>query len=159
MSASQTGTDYSSMNSDGASSRASQLKDDALGAVAGAKEAAAKAAESARASISDYASGTAQAFKEAVEDQKSAGAEAVGDLARAARGAAEGFQDRAPQLAGAVRTVADRVENVSNDIRDRPVNDLMASVTDFAGSRPWTFFACGILAGVVLSRLLSSSDR
>ena len=98
-------------------------------------------------------------FKSAVEDQKTAGAGAIGDVARAAKGAADNFQDRAPELADAVRKVASRVEGVSDDIRDRSVNELMNSVADFAAQKPLAFFGCGILAGLVISRLLSTSNR
>ena len=84
---------------------------------------------------------------------------AIGDLARAAKSAADDFQDRAPEIANTVRTVANRVEGVSNDIRDRSVNELMNSVTDFAAQKPMAFFGCGILAGLVISRLLSTSNR
>ena len=58
-------------------------------------------------------------LKSAVEDQKASGAGAIGDIARAAKGAADDFQDRAPEIANTVRSVADRVEGISNDIRDR----------------------------------------
>lgn len=113
----------------------------------------------AKASASDFANNAAESFKTAVEDQKTAGAGAIGDVARAAKDAAENFQDRAPELASAVRTVANRVEGISNDIRDRSVGDLMTSVTAFAGERPITFFGCGIVAGLVISRLFSTSNR
>ena len=122
-------------------------------------DAAASLLSSAKASAGDFAGNAAETFKSAVEEQKTAGAGAIGDVARAAKGAADNFQDRAPELANAVRTVAGRVEGISNDIRDRSVNDLMAAVTEFAGQKPMAFFGCGILAGLVISRLLSSSNR
>jgi ABC-type transporter Mla subunit MlaD len=124
-----------------------------------ATDAAAGMLSSAKASAGDFADNAAETFKSAVEDQKTAGAGAIGDVARAAKGAADNFQDRAPELANAVRTMAGRVEGISNDIRDRSVNELMASVTEFAGQKPMAFFGCGILAGLVISRLLSSSNR
>ena len=115
--------------------------------------------KSAKASASDFAGNAAETFKSAVEDQKTAGAGAIGDVARAAKDAADNFQERAPELAKAVKTVAGRVEGISNDIRDRSVNELMASVTEFAGQKPIAFFGCGILAGLVISRLLTTSNR
>jgi hypothetical protein len=124
-----------------------------------AGDAASKMAGSAKASVAEYASSAADSFKSAVEDQKTSGAGAIGDVARAAKNAADNFQDRAPELANTVRNVADRVEGISNDIRDRSVNELMSSVTDFAAQKPMAFFGCGILAGLVISRLLSTSNR
>jgi ABC-type transporter Mla subunit MlaD len=128
-------------------------------AVESASESASKLMNAAKSSASDLASNAAETFKSAVEDQKKAGAGAIGDVARAAKDAADNFQDRAPELANAVRTVAGRVEGISNDIRDRSINELMSSVTEFAGQRPITFFGCGILAGLVISRLFSTSNR
>jgi ElaB/YqjD/DUF883 family membrane-anchored ribosome-binding protein len=124
-----------------------------------ARETVSKSASAAKSAASDFASNAADTFKSAVEDQKKAGAGAIGDVARAAKGAADNFQDRAPELANAVRTVAGRVEGISNDIRDRSINELMNSVTEFAGQKPMAFFGCGILAGLVLSRLLTTSNR
>ena len=122
-----------------------------------ATDAASGLLSSAKASATDFVGNAAETFKSAVEDQKTAGAGAIGDVARAAKDAADDFQDRAPELANAVRTVASRVEGISNDIRDRSVNELMSSVTEFAGQNPIAFFSCGILAGLVISRLLSTS--
>ena len=128
-------------------------------AVKSASKSASKLTNAAKASASDLASNAAETFKSAVEDQKTAGAGAIGDVARAAKDAADNFQDRAPELANAVRTVAGRVEGISNDIRDRSINELMSSVTEFAGQKPMAFFGCGILAGLVISRLFSTSNR
>jgi ABC-type transporter Mla subunit MlaD len=107
----------------------------------------------------DQANQALHSFKSVVEDQKTAGAGAVGDFARAAKSAADGFEERAPDLANAVRSVADRVEGVSNSVRDTSLDDLFTSVTEFAGRKPVTFFGVGILAGLVISRLLSSPSR
>jgi hypothetical protein len=124
-----------------------------------AGDAVSKLASDAKDSVAEFASNAADTFKSSVEEQKTAGAGAIGDVARAAKGAADNFQDRAPELANAVRNVANRVEGVSNDIRDRSVNELMGSVADFAAEKPLAFFGCGILAGLVISRLLSTSNR
>ena len=124
-----------------------------------ARDAASKLGSAAKTSASDMAGNAAETFKSAVETQKTAGAGAIGDVARAAKDAADNFQEQAPELANAVRTVAGRVEGLSNDIRDRSVNELMSSVSEFAGQKPMAFFGCGILAGLVLSRLLSTSNR
>jgi ABC-type transporter Mla subunit MlaD len=137
----------------------SQARRDVGESLGNASESASKMVSGAKASVAEFASNAADSFKSSVEDQKTAGAGAIGDLARAAKSAADDFQDRAPEIANTVRTVANRVEGVSNDIRDRSVNELMNSVTDFAAQKPMAFFGCGILAGFVISRLLSTSNR
>src|ERR1700749_991698 len=100
-------------------------------AVDKASDAASKFVDSAKAQASEFASNAADSFKSAVEDQKTAGAGPVGAVGRGATGAADTFQDRPPEPATAVRSVANRVERLSNDMRDRSVDDLMASVTQF----------------------------
>ena len=58
-----------------------------------------------------------------------------------------------------IERLEEEKKTISDDIRDRPINELMASVAEFAGQKPMAFFGCGILAGLVVSRLLSSSNR
>jgi uncharacterized protein YjbJ (UPF0337 family) len=133
---------------------------DAAGhAVEGMKGAASSAMDTARTSASGFASEAAGAFKSSIEDQKTAGAKAIADVARSAKQAADGFEDQAPQVANLIRTAAGSVERVSNDIQDRSVTELMDSVAGFAQRQPLAFFGCGILAGLVVSRLLSGSSR
>jgi hypothetical protein len=136
-----------------------RVDEEAKSSISDVKDAAQKLAESAKASVSDYAATTVKAFQDATEQQKTAGAGAIGDVARAAKDAAQGFEESSPQFASVVRTVADKVEVVSNDIRDRSIGELTESVLDFAKQRPAAFFGCGIVVGVVLARLFSSSSR
>jgi hypothetical protein len=121
-------------NAAGESSNVAKAKDEAGSAMANARDAASKLAESARSTVSDYASSGAQALKETADE-------------------------RSAQIARAVRRAAEGAENISNSVRDTSVNDLMASIGDFAKQRPAAFFGCGMLAGFLLSRLLSGSDR
>jgi hypothetical protein len=65
-------------------------------------------------------------------------------VARVTKGAADNFQDRAPEFANADRKVADWAEGVYNDICDRSVNELMRSVADFAAEKPLALFGVGI---------------
>lgn len=141
------------------STNLSQARREGEKAIDNVGDAASKMTDSAKGSVAEFASSAADSFKSAVEEQKSSGAGAIGDVARAAKSAADNFQDRAPEIANTVRNVADRVEGISNDIRDRSVNELMNSVTDFAAQKPMAFFGCGILAGLVISRLLTTSNR
>jgi hypothetical protein len=90
-------------------------------------DAISKLASDAKNFVAEFAGNPADSFKSSVAEQKTAGAGAIGDVARAAKGAADNFQDRTPELANAVRKVADRVEGVSNDVRDRSVNELVSS--------------------------------
>jgi len=136
-----------------------RLKNTAASAATDLKRTAATAADDAKSYASDMASDAASAFKDAVESNKTAGADAIANLARSAKGAADSIEKQSPQIASAVRSAADSVERISTDIRDRNVGELMDSVTDFAKRQPAAFFGCGILAGMLLTRILRSPGR
>ena len=136
-----------------------RLKNTASAAAADLKNTAAAAAGDAKTYAGAVVSDAAGAFKDAVESNKTAGADAIASLARSAKGAADSIEQQSPQIASAVRSAAEGVERISTDIRDRSVGDLMDSVTDFAKRQPAAFFGCGILAGMLLTRILRSSDR
>lgn len=100
-----------------------------------------------------------EAITSTIEEQKSAGAAAVAKAAQSAREAAEGLEKDAPQIAGIIKTAATSVENFSNDIKDKTVTEIMDGVADFAQRRPMAFLACGVVAGMLVSRMLTSSNR
>ena len=105
------------------------------------------------------ASDAAGSFKEAVESNKTAGAGAIASIAHSVKEAADGLEKQSPQVAGMVRSAAEGVEKISADIRDRSVGELFESVAGFAQRRPATFFGVGILAGIMLTRIMRTSDR
>jgi hypothetical protein len=135
------------------------LKTSAAETASHLKTAAASMSSDAKDYAGSVASGAADAFKDAVEANKTAGADAIANIAHSVKGAADGIEKQSPQIAGMVRSAAEGVERVSSDIRDRNVGELLDSVTKFAQRQPAAFFSVGILAGVVLTRLLRSSDR
>jgi hypothetical protein len=98
-------------------------------------------------------------FIDGAETQKNAGANAVASLARSVRDSADNLEERSPEIARLVRTSADAVERASANLRDQDLRELANAAADFATRRPVAFFGCGILAGVVLARLFSSSER
>jgi uncharacterized protein YbjQ (UPF0145 family) len=136
-----------------------RLRTSTSGVMGDVSELANAAAGDAKHYAGSVATNAASAFKEAVETNKSVGANAIVNLARSAQGAADDIEAQSPQIANIVRTAATGVEKLSTDIRDRQVGELVDSITDFAKRQPVAFFACGILAGVVLSRFMRSSDR
>ena len=138
---------------------ADKLKKSASGAMTDLKDLASAAKDDAKSYAGAAASDAATAFKDAVESNKTAGADAIATLARSAKDAADNIEQQAPQVASLVRGAADGVERISTDIRDRSVGELATSVSDFAKRQPAAFFGFGILAGVVLARLMRASDR
>ena len=125
-------------------------KDTVSEAYSNAAGAAAHAASSASAMAGDVA----DHLKDGAEAQKNAGADAISGMARSARDAAGKLDETSPQLAGLVRQSADAVERVSTNIRGQSLGELMESASQFAARQPAAFFGVGILAGLVLSRML-----
>ena len=119
----------------------------------------AEKASDAGASVSRMTSGLADSLREGVETQKNAGADAVASLARSARDAARGMDDTSPQVANLVRASADAVESASNSFRQQSLGDILDSAGEFAAKQPVAFFGCGVLAGLIISRLFAPSNR
>lgn len=136
-----------------------KLKSSAAETAGHLKTAAASVTTDAKNYAGSVASDAAGAFKEAVESNKTAGADAIANIAHSVKEAADGIEKQSPQVAGMVRSAAEGVERISSDIRDRNVGELLDSVTKFAQRQPAAFFGVGILAGVVLTRIMRSSDR
>jgi hypothetical protein len=149
----KTVTDAGSRVSEAASDLAGRAKE-GLSDLAGS---AAEVSEQVKKTVGALTSDAAHSFKDAVEAHKTSGADAIASVARSARDAVEGLEKQSPQVARMVRTAADNVERVSSDLRDQSIDDLMRSVTSFAQRQPKLFFGCGVVAGLVLSRLLRSS--
>ena len=137
----------------------SKLKTSAAETASHLKSAAASVSTDAKDYAGSIASDAAGAFKEAVETNKTAGADAIANIAHSVKEAADGIEKQSPQVAGMVRSAAEGVERISTDIRDRNVGELFDSVTKFAQRQPAAFFGVGILAGVMLTRIMRSSDR
>jgi hypothetical protein len=56
-----------------------------------------------------------------------------------------------------IREAAKSVEGLSNNLRNRSVDELMHAASDLARSRPGVFIAGAVAAGFALSRFLKSS--
>ncbi|WP_246093955.1 MULTISPECIES: hypothetical protein [Mesorhizobium] len=136
-----------------------KLKTSAAETATHLKNAAASVSTDAKDYAGTVAADAAGAFKEAVESNKTAGADAIANIAHSVKEAADDIEKQSPQVAGMVRSAAEGVERISTDIRDRNVGELMDSVTKFAQRQPAAFFGVGILAGVMLTRIMRSSDR
>jgi methyl-accepting chemotaxis protein len=135
-----------------------KLKSSASDALGDLKDAAAAVSTDARGYAGGVAADAAGAFKEAVETNKTAGADAIANIAHSVKEAADGIEQKSPQVASIVRSAAEGVERISTDIRDRNVGELVDSVTKFAQRQPAAFFGIGILAGIVLTRFMRNSN-
>jgi hypothetical protein len=91
-----------------------------------------------------------------LNQQVGAGADLAGHVAASARAAAGTLDPNLPQLAELIRMAGDRVDELAQDIRRQPIDELMRRTTDFARERPAMTFGAAALCGFALFRLLKA---
>jgi ABC-type transporter Mla subunit MlaD len=121
------------------------------------KKQAASAAGEMRAQSAQIFEPVKEKARETAEQQKEAGAEQIGSVARAVHGAAGELERELPQAAAYVHDAADRLDRAASALRERKVDDLFQSLSDFARRQPATFFGSAMFAGFAISRFLKSS--
>jgi hypothetical protein len=105
----------------------------------------------------DVASQTSDKVKQAVDDQRGAGAAYVGNLAGTLRRAAREFESDLPMAATYIRKAASQVESVSDTVRNGNFNDFVRGAQSFARRQPTAFLGLSVLAGFGVIRFLKSS--
>ncbi len=124
---------------------AADLRDQASKAAQDAKGAAASIAEQARARLNEI-----------VDQQKAASADKIAGVAKAAHSAAGDLDKTSPQMARLVRSAADGVDRIADDVRSRDIGDVFATIADFGRRQPVAFFGGAVLAGFALARFFKS---
>jgi hypothetical protein len=95
--------------------------------------------------------------KRFVDEQKAAGARKIGDIAQVIHGAAGQLEPELPRVAKSVHEAAGFVEEAATALRERSVEDLIASCTKFARAQPAAFFAAAAFTGFIAARFIKSS--
>ena len=111
----------------------------------------------AKEAASEVASTIGGHVKDLLDTQLGSGADIIGQLGSSAKRAAEDLAQNAPQLAGLVRGVADRIEGYADDLRDQTVDDVLRSASNFTRRQPALVFGLAALAGFFALRTLKSS--
>jgi hypothetical protein len=94
----------------------------------------------------------------ALDQQVIRGARMMTNIAQAARQAADELETDAPQIAGLVRGVADRVEQYSDSLEKQSITDIYQTASDFTRRQPAIVFGVAALAGFFALRTLKSSS-
>ena len=110
-------------------------------------------AKQAAASIASEANERAKGF---LNQQVEAGADVVGNVAEAARRAADHLDHELPQIAGFVRSAADKVDEFSQTLRHQSVEEIVSTASDFTRRQPALVFGLASLAGFFLLRVLKA---
>lgn len=138
---------------DQAADAAQNVKEGVAAGVGTLKDRASAAMDQAKSTASDAAGGA----KNLAEQGKNAGADAMHGLAGFAKDAAKGIESHVPGVAGVVRNVASSIDQASRDLHAQSIDDIGESIAKFAKSQPVAALATAFIAGVVISRIFSST--
>ena len=123
----------------------STFKDQASQAATEAKSAALSMADQARSRLNDI-----------VDQQKAMGADKISGVAKAAQNAASDLDTSNPQMAKLVRTAAQNVDRIADDLRSSDIGDVVSTLAAFGRQQPVAFFGGAVLAGFLLARFFKS---
>jgi ElaB/YqjD/DUF883 family membrane-anchored ribosome-binding protein len=115
------------------------------------------AASKAKQLASNAAGTVTDETKRLLDAQLSAGADAIGQVAGAAKRVSEELKQQSPQLANLVHSIGDRVADYSDQLRDQSVQELMRNATDFTRRQPALVFGLAALAGFFAWRVVKAA--
>jgi HPt (histidine-containing phosphotransfer) domain-containing protein len=121
------------------------------------KDAAQSLRRAAAGQATEFAFDVGHELKQTAEQQKTRGVDALKGFAHAIQTAAGELESQSPGVARHIREAAKNVEGLSNNLRNRSVDELMHAASDLARSQPGVFIAGAVAAGFALSRFLKSS--
>jgi ElaB/YqjD/DUF883 family membrane-anchored ribosome-binding protein len=149
----------SSSSSGGASvaGTAADMRAKAGEAVSKLTDVAQQAGSQARQTASSLAADANQKATGFLNQRIAGGADLAAHVADSAKCAADNLDDKAPQLAELVRGVADKVEEFSEEIRGKSVDELLRSASDYTRRRPAVVFGLASLAGFLLFRVIKAN--
>ena len=118
---------------------------------------ASEAVGKAKQAASETASSITEQVKVLLDEQVGNGANVVGHLADSAKLAAEDLNRNAPQLAGLLQGVAQRLEDYAGDLQDQSVDQLWRSASNYTRRQPAVVFGLAALAGFFALRTFKST--
>lgn len=128
----------------------------ASGTMSRASNLAYQATDTVLQAASDSASSISHQVTDMLDRQVSNGADMVHQVASSTRLAADDMSERMPQVAGMVRSVADRIDSYAEGMRDKTVDQMVASAADFTRRQPAMVFGLAALAGFLVLRAFSN---
>jgi len=108
----------------------------------------------AKQAATSLASEANENIKGVLNQKVGVGADLVGHFAHSVRAAADDLKQNAPQLAGLVRGAADKIDEFAESTRDKTVEDLFETASEFARRQPAIVFGAAAAAGFLLFRIL-----
>ncbi len=132
------------------------LADKARQAGAALTETAQRVGDQARETASSLASDAQQRIHGYMDQQVAAGADLAGRVADAIRTAADELDHTSPALSGMVRGAGEKVQELSQQFRDKSADDILADTRDFVRRKPALVFGAAAALGFVAYRVLNA---
>lgn len=132
-------------------------KEAAEGLVARATGVAHDAADTVMQAASEGAYGITRQVTGLLDNQVAAGAEMMAKVANSTRLAADDLEMSVPQVAGLVRSVADRIGSYADTMQDQTVEEMLSSATGFARRQPAVVFGLSAMVGFMLFRAFKNA--
>jgi hypothetical protein len=107
--------------------------------------------------ISGLASTLTSDVQNALDHQLGRGARVLSSVAQSMGTAADELKNDSPQIAALVRSVADRVDAYSRDLKGQTVTDLYQQAADLTRRNPALIFGIAALTGFLALRTIKSS--
>jgi hypothetical protein len=124
------------------------------------KDLAAGAVQTLKQETASFAEHAKDRATDALQQQKGAASETLGDFANAIRKAGDELAQSDQSMVGrVVRQAADGLENLARSVSDKRPEELIDTVRDFGRRNPTAFIAGSVLVGVALGRFLKSSGQ
>ena len=120
------------------------------------KDQASQTATEAKGAALSIADQARNRLTEIVDQQKAMGADKISGVAKAAQNAASDLDTSNPQMAKLVRTAAENVDRIADDLRSSDIGDVIATLASFGRQQPVAFFGGAVLAGFILARFFKS---
>lgn len=119
-------------------------------------ETAQRAGDQAREAASSLGSEAQERFQGYMDQQVVAGANLAGRIAGAINAAADELGRTSPALGSAVRGAGDRVQDLSQQFRDKTADEILANTRDFVRHKPALVFGVAAALGFVAYRVLNA---
>lgn len=121
---------------------------------------ASQMADDAKQQAKSLASQAAEQGKSALNQQKDSAAQRVDNVGGAFRHAADELQEKGQSQTGYyVGMVADQLESLGQQLRNKDANSLIRDAENLSRRSPMLFFGGALLAGFALSRFMKSSAQ
>jgi ElaB/YqjD/DUF883 family membrane-anchored ribosome-binding protein len=115
-----------------------------------------RAGDQAREAASSLGSEAQERLQGYMDQQVVAGANLAGRIAGAINAAADELGRTSPALGSAVRGAGDRVQDLSQQFRDKTADEILANTRDFVRHKPALVFGVAAALGFVAYRVLNA---